>query len=221
MVEEFKGIVFDMDGVLVNSMQYHAVSFEKTLKKIGVDVDRKDVYMLEGEGSELVIRDILGKKGVETGDEIVRDLVEKKREMFDEIENTEPFPGIRNFLERLKNKFKLGLVTGTNRDTAQGYIEEYFGGVFDEIITEDDTENKKPEPEPYSKCFERLGLSSEEVLVVENAPLGVKAAKRAGATCWAIATYVDSEALKGADADSVFENHEEFIEHAGEALLPG
>ena len=219
MSDEFEGIVFDMDGVLVNSMEYHVISFEKILKEIGVEMDSEDVYTLEGEGSELVVRDILERKGVDVTDEVINDLVDKKREMFDEIENTEPFPGITSLLKKLKDKYKLGLVTGSNEKTVGKYVEEYFEGVFDELVTEEDTEDKKPEPEPYRKCFEKLGLSPGKVLVVENAPLGVESAKGADATCWAIATYLDRESLEEAGADKVFENHEEFIGHAERVLL--
>lgn len=215
MNRNIKAIVFDMDGVIIDSMEYHAVSFAETLGDMGVDIDSRRVYELEGMGSELVIKKLLEDKDVDIEKATLDRLVKKKRRMFDEINKAKPFPGIKEIVEILRDGFKLGLVTGSNRENVEEFIRKYFTDTFDAVVTEEDTEGKKPEPDPYLDCLERLDLGYDECLVIENAPLGIESAKKAGIECWAIASYLDKKVLEEAGADMIFNDHGElkdFIE---------
>ncbi len=208
---EIEGIVFDMDGVLVDSMAYHATSFQRALGEMGVDIDKRDIYMLEGKGAEIAIKNILEDQGLSPSNKIIDELVRSKRNIFDEINKTSVFPGMENVLDKLKEGFKMGLVTGSNRKTVDEFMNRYFEGVFDVVVTEEDTENKKPDPDPFLESLKRLGIDKEGVLVVENAPLGVRSAKEAGLKCWAVATYVEEDCLEEAGADMVFGDHDDLI----------
>lgn len=221
MTEEIKAVIFDMDGVLVDSMKYHVLSFDEALAEIGLDVKKEELYRLEGKGSKLVLEKLFERRGINLGEEVLDELVSRKREMFDKINETEPYPGVKDLLEELKNYFKIGLVSGSNRKNVHEFVSKYFEDIFDEVIAEEDTENKKPSPDPYEKCLEELGLDAEDCLVVENAPLGVMSAKDAGIECWAIATYVDVEDLEQAGADRVYKDHEEFIDSIRDELIGG
>lgn len=218
-MRNLKAIIFDMDGVLVDSMEYHVRSFDKSLKEVGIDIDEKDVYRLEGKGSKLVIKGLLEEEGMEVKKEILDELVERKREIFDEIERIKIFPEIKELLEELKSIFDLGLVTGSNRETVESFLDKYFQGIFDIVVTEEDTKEKKPDPAPFMKGLKKLGRKKEEIIVVENAPLGVESAKNAGLECWAVATYLEANLLKEAGADKVFEDHENLVKYMKEKLL--
>ncbi len=210
-MKEIEGIVFDMDGVLIDSMYYHAISFEEALGDMGIDIDKDEIYMLEGKGAETAIKNILEDRGIEPNEYIIEELVERKRKIFNDMNEATVFEGMEKTVESLKKEFRLGLVTGSNRDTVEEFVNKYFKDIFDIIITEEDTENKKPNPDPFEKSIQKLGLNKENVLVVENAPLGVLSAKEAGIKCWAVATYVEKNDLKEAGADKVFNNHEDLI----------
>lgn len=219
MSKKVKGLLFDMDGVLVDTMKYHARSFEKALGELGVPIDKDDIYKLEGEGAKIALSTLLENEGVDMPGEIIDELVKRKREIFDKIENVKPFPGIQDLLNQLQENFELGLVTGSNRKTVENFLEEYFQGVFDVVVTQEDTEEKKPHPEPFLKGIEKLEVEKEQAVVIENAPLGVKSAKEAGLECWAVATYVEKKSLEEAGADKVFSNHEELIDQVQKILL--
>lgn len=211
-----EGILFDMDGVLMNTMKYHDISFRRALKKLDVDVNGEEVYELEGEGSKRVIEEIFHRRDIELSNDEFEEVLERKRKVFREIEDSKPFPGMPELLEELKENYKLGLVSGSNRDNVMGYVDKFFPDVFDSIITEDDVGKQKPNPDPYLRCAESLGLDKSQVLVVENAPLGVESAKRAGMKCVAVASYVSPEKLK--DTDRVFENHGELEQYLAKDL---
>lgn len=206
--KDINGILFDMDGVLVDSMKYHVKSFEEAMKNEGLEIEPKEIYEREGEGSEIIISDILDEENIKVTEEKVENLVRKKRDFFEKIEETKIFPGMEKMLRKLRREYKLGLVSGSNRENVQKFVRKYFKGVFDYVITEDDVLNQKPSPEPYLKCLRHLNLKKEEGIVIENAPLGVRSAKNAGLLCVAIATYLPEESLS--EADFVLKNHEEF-----------
>ena len=94
---------------------------------------------------------------------------------------------------------KLAIVTGGGRDRVQRLIDEYFRGVFDAVITSDDVQHTKPYPEPYLKAAEKLKVAPANCVVIENAPLGIRSAKRAGMHVIAIETTLDRQFLKEAD----------------------
>ena len=76
---------------------------------------------------------------------------------------------------------------------------EFFPSYFDVIITGDEMERSKPNPDPYLKALEKLNLNNKECIVVENSPFGISAANRAEIYCVAIASTLEPEKLKNAD----------------------
>ncbi len=78
---------------------------------------------------------------------------------------------------------------------------------FQVVIDGEETKICKPSPEPYLKAVQRLGVSKDRCLVIENAPLGIRLAKRAGLRCIAVTSYLDQECLK--EADLIVDNHRE------------
>ena len=93
----------------------------------------------------------------------------------------------------------MAVVTGGNRKRVENAIEEHLDGYFDALVTIDDVSNGKPHPEPFLKGAEKLNLKAEECIVVENAPLGIKAAKAAGTTVIAVKTTLSDKFLAQAD----------------------
>jgi len=199
-----KAIIFDVDGVLVDSMPFQAEAWVKTFKEVGINITREDIYELEGSNNKKLIELIFEKAGKEPEPWHLEQLPEKKREAL-EFDRIKPYEGIMNCLEVLKRHFKLALVSGSHNDTVNKIVNKYFSNYFDVIITGSDLERGKPNPDPYLKALEKLDLTKNECIVIENAPLGITAAKRAGLYCVAVASMLEPEKIK--HADLVLEDH--------------
>lgn len=199
-----KAILFDMDGVLVDSMCFQADAWAKVFEEFDIKITREDIYVLEGSNNKGTIKAIFKKTGKIPEPWQFDYLVKKKREVL-EFEHIEPFKGIQDCLKALKQNFKLAAVSGSSRYMVEKVVNNFFPTCFEVIITGDDFELGKPEPAPYIKALEKLNMTMNECIVVENAPMGITAAKRAGLYCVAVATTLAPENLQ--HADLVFEDH--------------
>jgi len=194
-----KAVVFDMDGVLFDSMPYHADAWAAVFADVGINITREDIYKIEGSNNIGVIKLIFEKAGRIPKAEDFSKLSEKKKEIFLKINRVKVFNGIYDCIDLLKNKCLLGVVSGSDKSVVKELIERCFPDTFSVIVTGSDIKEGKPSPEPYLKAVETLKVRKDECIVVENAPLGVESAKRAGLYCIAIPTYVDQGLLKKAD----------------------
>lgn len=211
-----KAIIFDVDGVLVDSMRFQADAWVKAFKEVGITITREDIYELEGSNNRRLIKSIFEKAGKEPETWHLEQLPEKKREAL-EFDRIKPFEGILDCLKALKRHFKLALVSGSHTDTVNKVVNKYFSNYFDVIITGSDLEHGKPDPDPYLKALEKLDLTKNECIVIENAPLGITAAKRAGLYCVAVASMLEPEKIK--HADLVLEDHADLLEYL-KSLIP-
>lgn len=202
-----KAIIFDMDGVLVDSMPYHADASRLALETVGINIDRKTIYELEGSNHRQFVDIIFGRFGRTPTEDGMHELVRKKTEIFNQIEHVTPFDGIKELLASLKSRYKLAVVSGTNKKTVHAMIDAFFPDTFEVVIAEEDTKEGKPSPVPYLRAVEKLGIPKEYCIVIENAPLGIRSAKNAGLRCIAIPTYLGRECLR--EADVIAENHRE------------
>ncbi|MDO8141605.1 MAG: HAD family phosphatase, partial [Candidatus Brocadiales bacterium] len=137
----------------------------------------------------------------------IQDIGSRKLTIFGQIARVKPFDGIKELLETLKQTYKLAVVSGSNRSTVHETINAFFPETFQVIVDGEETKICKPSPEPYLNAVQRLGVSEDQCLVIENAPLGVRSAKSAGLRCIAVTTYLDRECLK--EADLILDNHRE------------
>jgi HAD superfamily hydrolase (TIGR01509 family) len=177
-----KGVIFDMDGVLVDSMPDHYQAWKTVFKEIAnIDVDERSIYLLEGmRGSELV-KKVLEQKRVRDYS-IVDKLNKEKNEIFKKNRRSVPFVGVKELVTNLK--CSKAVVSGSARKDVEAMLDEAFGKqYFDVIITADDIEEGKPDPSPFLIALQKMGLKPSEAVVVENAPLGVEAANKAGIQC--------------------------------------
>lgn len=200
-----KAVIFDMDGVLVDSMPYHADAWVSVFKDVGINIRREDIYDIEGSNYTGIINLVFKKTGrtPEPADYFM--LAQKKQEIFSKINKVRVFDGIYECINSLRNKCLLGVASGSDRAVVIELIERFFPKTFTAIVSGNDVKEGKPNPEPYLKAVEMLKVNKDECIVIENAPLGVESAKRAGLYCIAIPTYVKPELLK--DADVVLANH--------------
>ncbi|MGV7927682.1 MAG: HAD family hydrolase [Spirochaetota bacterium] len=204
----FRSVLFDMDGVIVDSMRQHAECWIRVFDEYGVKLSIEDIFLREGMSGIGSIIDIFRSKGQEIpSSDVMKKLQERKLELF-ERHPIKVYPEVRGILDFLAEKgIVLGLVTGSLKRSVHHVLPESIRERFASIVTVDDIENGKPHPEPYLKALKQVGFRPEEVLVIENAPLGILSAKAAGLRCFALTTTLEAGML--ANADRVFPSHRE------------
>ena len=208
---KLKAVFFDQDGVLYNSMPYHAESWAWAMTKHGLPYTPMECYRNEGRTSTGVIQEHHQQMyGTDAPAELIEAIYKDKTEHFTEM--TGGFPGIIPDVDKvLKYLHEQGVecwvVTGSGQRNLINALNETFDHVFTGIISSFDVKHGKPDPEPYLKAWERSGFKKEECMVVENAPLGVRAAKAAGLYAVAVNTGIlpDSD-LWDEKADEVLPN---------------
>jgi HAD superfamily hydrolase (TIGR01509 family)/HAD superfamily hydrolase (TIGR01549 family) len=202
-----RAILFDMDGVVLNSPPLHLLTWQQTLAPLGLSVTAEDLYPLEGMPTELTAQRLTEHLlGQACSSEEARDLAHTKRALFREIFNPTLVPGIAPLLHDLRGRgYRLGLVTGSARSVVdESLVPTGLAELFAAIVTGNEVSQGKPHPEPYRTAAERLGVLPSDCLAVENAPLGIRSAKAAGMGCVGLETTLPAEQLSAAAADRVF-----------------
>jgi beta-phosphoglucomutase len=191
-----KGIIFDMDGVLVDAMPFHYKAIQIAAKQeVNIEIDERDVYLLEGMPGEDMVKELLRQKRY-TGmieelsdhdsdkllDSIAHRIHERKKKIFQQINASAPINGAKELVSTIR--CKKALVSGAAKQEVDSIIEKYFGkDAFDVVVSGEDLEEGKPSLVPFRTALTKMGLTESEAIVVENAPLGVKAANNAGIRC--------------------------------------
>jgi len=130
-----KAVIFDMDGVLVDSMPYHADAWVSVFKDVGINIRREDIYDIEGSNHTGIIN-LVFKKACRTPEpaDFLR-LAQKKQEIFSKINKVKVFDGIYECINSLKNKCLLGVASGSDRAVVIELIERFFPETFSAIVS--------------------------------------------------------------------------------------
>lgn len=177
---EPKVVLFDMDGVLYDSMPNHAVAWQRSMATFGINMTEQDAYATEGARGIDTIRNMVRQQQGRTItlDEAQR-MYDVKTRIFHELPETRVFPGVKEVMEWLRSHdISVGVVTGSGQRPLIERLLTDFDGFLDEqhIVTAYDVERGKPAPDPYLMGLQKAGnLHPWEGIVVENAPLGVQA----------------------------------------------
>jgi beta-phosphoglucomutase len=200
VLKNFKAVIFDMDGVIVNTMPFHARAWQSTFKKFGINVTKKEIYLREGEKWDKTFFDIVRRHGMKLTNDMKRKVLEHRENVFKGKIKFRLFRGAPPLIKRLKKRgFKLALVTGTPRREVKKLLPKDIYKLFDVIVPSDEVNNGKPHPEPFLKALKALKTTPRETIVIENAPKGILAAKRAKMKVIAIETSLSRCYLKEAD----------------------
>lgn len=196
-----KAVLFDMDGVLLNSERFICEAAMLMFKEKGLIVHPDDFLPFVGSGENKYIGGVAEKYSFALD---IDEAKERTYEIYKEITHgrIEPLRGVAHFINKCRAK-GLKIAVATSADKIKMIIN--LGGIgmrlstFDELLTGEDVVNKKPDPEIYLKAAAKLGVKPSECLVVEDAINGIQAAKAAGARCLAVATSFLEEELTEAD----------------------
>jgi HAD superfamily hydrolase (TIGR01509 family) len=209
--ENLEAIISDVDGVLVDSMPFHAHAWKTSFKEAGIDIEKEEIYILEGSNHRGIIEKIFEKQGMVPTEEDIEQIHERKKELFFKNQKACVFDGMDETFKSLQAKFKLAVVSGSDRAIVETLMRKFYPKIFNTMIAGTDVEKGKPDPEPYLTAVERLAVQKDKCIVLENAPLGVEAAKNAGLFCIAVPTYVSADLLH--KADIVVRDHRELVEY--------
>jgi HAD superfamily hydrolase (TIGR01509 family) len=196
-----KGVLFDMDGVLVDSEPYICRAAMMMFSELGLKVLPEDFHPFVGMGENRYIGGVAEKYGIDVDIEKVK---ARTYEIFGIIvrNNLAPLPGAREFIAKCRDKgLKMALATSADSVKMETNLKEIGlpSDTFQSIVTGLDVINKKPFPDIYIKAAGNIGLKPEECLVVEDAVSGIKAGKAAGCKCLAVTTSFKESDLIGAD----------------------
>jgi len=196
----FKAIIFDMDGVITNTMPYHFDAWLATLSSVGIKVNCYDVYKREGQDGLSTIRELYKEHNRKIDLLDAKKLLASKEELLRHSVKIKFITGARPFIRSLKKrKVFLGLVTGTSRHEAERIMPKDLMSLFDISVTGDEVTKSKPSPQPFLKAIKLLKVPAKNIAVIENAPFGILAAKRAGLFCVALETSLPRKYLRQAD----------------------
>lgn len=195
-----RAILFDFDGVLAKTMEDNFKAWKAALKDYGVDIQPEDYYPMEGLNVGEIPARLFGRYGREVAD--VSEVVRKKEAYYLKSHHFELYPGVTELLDELRGrKVRMAVVTAGLRDRLEASCPAGFLDKFDAVVTGNELAEGKPSPVPYLHAAAKLNLSPGECIVVENAPLGIESAKRAGIYCIALSTTLEQKYL--ADADEI------------------
>lgn len=214
---QLKAVLFDMDGVLFNSMPYHARAWHQTMVNRGVGLSEEEAYLHEGRTGAGTINLVYQRElGREATPEEIKDIYQEKSDAFNKFPEAQPINGSQALLKKVKSEALIPMVvTGSGQSSLLDRLEHHFPHTFkpELMVTAFDVKYGKPNPEPYLMALQKGGLSPNEAIVVENAPLGVKAGVAAGIFTVAVNTGpLDDQVLWDAGANLLFGSMEEFNE---------
>jgi beta-phosphoglucomutase len=202
----FAGVVFDLDGVIVDSHPMHKRAWRAFLASVGKQVSEQDLdFIFEGRRRRDILIHFLG----DLSDTEVQEYGNKKDEYFRQASSElEPVPGTVEFIGTAKKAgLRLAVATSASRQRAQWTLQQLkIAEYFDVVVTGDDVVQSKPDPTIYRLAAQRLGVSPECLFAIEDSVCGVRSAKSAGLRCLGIARGQSVSPLILAGADRVFPN---------------
>jgi beta-phosphoglucomutase family hydrolase len=175
-----RAVIFDMDGVIVESEHIHIEAEQQTLLKHGVRISAEELHAYTGTTAEFMFTELIKKYGLNTTFEKI--FTEKEDILFRLLEEeTKPTKGVVKLLKKLKQKgIKLAIASSSHRNLIEYVLRRLdVGWLFDFVVSAEDIAHSKPNPEIFLKSAQGLKIQPVECLVVEDAKLGIEAAKRA------------------------------------------
>ena len=209
MKKKLKAVLFDMDGVLFDSMPYHSEAWHKVMKSHGLTLSREEAYMHEGRTGASTINIVFQRElGREATQEEIESIYQEKSVLFNSYPEAKPRPGAWELLQKVKKDGLIPMVvTGSGQLSLLERLEHHYPGMFHKelMVTAFDVKYGKPNPEPYLMALKKGGIKADEAVVVENAPLGVEAGHNAGIFTIAVNTGpLNGQVLLDAGADLLF-----------------
>ena len=205
MTAKLKGVVFDMDGVIIESEHTH---YSAICEAMGDEMDQTYETFLSkctGGDERFAMGRLAEFSGIEYDESLFQQWSQRKAEAYRRLvsESANPMPGAIELVCSVAEKFPVGLATGSRRSDVEAAFSTLAGGklngLFQSIVTSDDVAKTKPDPATYAKAAEGMGISPSDCLAIDDSPNGVSSAKNAGMKVLGITAIHDASSLRDAD----------------------
>lgn len=205
MTIKLKGVVFDMDGVIIESEHTH---YQAICEAMGNEMDQSFETFLSkctGGDERFAMGRLAELSGINYDEELFQEWSSQKAQAYRRLvtESAKAMPGAIELVCSVAEKFPVGLATGSRRSDVAAAFEVLGGGkltgVFQSIVTSDDVECPKPDPSTYAKAVDGIGVPPKNCLAIEDSPNGVSSAKNAGLRVLGITAIHDPSSLRDAE----------------------
>ena len=193
-----KGIIFDMDGVILDSEKLHAKVEQKLFKDLKIEMTEEEKQRFIGIPFKRALIDFIRRKKILHDPDEVTEL--KIKRMLNVMDKLHTIPQTVDFIKKYHGKFRFAVVTSTEKELTIPQLER-FGLLeyFDAIITPELVSNPKPDPEPFKIAARKLNLKKYECIIIEDSINGIKSAKSAGIKVVGLEGTFPAEKLDYAD----------------------
>jgi len=188
-----KGLIFDLDGTLADTMPFHFKGWQLACRKFGAEIDTDFLRKHTGSPGWLIAGEIIKKCNL-NGNVSIEEIVEEKLISFREDQHkVKPISPVVDIVKKYYGKLPMAVGTGGHREAVERTLEiTGLRKYFDIIITANDVTQFKPHPETFLKCAELMRVAPEFIEVFEDGDLGIEAAKTAGMTATDVRSWYDS-----------------------------
>ena len=216
-MNQMKIIIFDFDGVILDSENSHFIAFNEGLKNLNINISEDEYYSkyisLDDRG---VITNVVNDKNISVTNEEIDMIIKNKNDYFESrlIDNSKLFPGVEELIIQLSKNFVLSIGSGANRsEIIKTLKNNNIYDYFEIIVSANEVNNPKPNPETYNRVLDNINtdFNINEIIVIEDSPGGIEAAKSAGLKCIAITNTFDNKQLR--KADIIVSNYEEILKY--------
>ena len=210
-----KAFFFDMDGVIFDSMPYHAKAWVKAFEEVGIEFSEYKAYLNEGRtGASTIANEFLEQKKRNATETEIQQLYKIKSHNFEKCGDPIPMPYASQVLQKTKSLgIDIFLVTGSGQSSLLQTLNTFYPGIFspDKMVTAYDVKHGKPHPEPYLRALEKANIKPNEAFVIENAPLGIQSAVAANIFTIGVNTGIlDEKELIQAGTNLIFNSMQDF-----------
>jgi len=188
-----KGLIFDLDGTLADTMPFHFKGWKKACNKFGADIDTAFLRKHTGSPGWIIAGEIIKKCGLNGSVTIDQIIEEKLIEFFKDQNLVKPIIPVVEIVKKYHGILPMAVGTGGHREAVERTLEiTGLRKYFDIVITANDVENFKPHPETFLKCADQMKINPESIEVFEDGDLGIEAAIVAGMVATDVRSWYDS-----------------------------
>ena len=205
MTSRLKGVVFDMDGVIIDSERTHYLAICEAMGEGMKQSYETFLAKCTGGDERFAMGRLAELSGIEYDESLFQEWSRTKALAYEKLvrKSATAMPGAVDLVCSVAEKFPVGLATGSRRSDVNAAFEVLadgkLKGVFQSIVTSDDVAKPKPDPSTYAQAVDGLGIPSQTCLAIDDSPNGVASAKKAGMKVLGITVIHDVSSLREAD----------------------